>query len=449
MVKQESLEELLKKLKVHSSSEQHEKAVEFAEKVLAHNADDKEAQKAQIIALIKLERFKDCVKVFERTPKLINDFAMEYAYSLYSIDDNKKAMDVINTGLNSKSISKFKQRGLLHLKAQIAYKEEDFETAEATYMQLESGSYDIEGEEHDIMVNKLAITALAKLSSPSEDTSISAPEPGSESSHEQIFNIATAKIGEGKYSESLELLQRARELVNSSDGLSDDERASELAPILLQASFVHIVLNQPEDAAIIMKIIDPDYTSPAMTTIATNNTVVLQAAENFSNPHKVLRSFDKVQSPSYAPTAGLVRFQRRKLQRNRIILEHLVGKENAVKRAVKRHLSIFPDDYSVALLPALPTVTDPFAAAGSKFSDKKILQRLLASYRREPANIALGLACIQLLLNQAKPNYDYAAEIVDALLSNKSYPALVALASYVYIRQGRRSRAATLLASYV
>ena len=50
-------------------------------------------------------------------------------------------------------------------------------------------------------------------------------------SHEQYFNLACIKLGEGDYEAAKVLLEKAQNEVENSEDLEEDEIESELAPI--------------------------------------------------------------------------------------------------------------------------------------------------------------------------------------------------------------------------
>ena len=82
----------------------------------AANADirkskaDLNAQHAKAVALLKLDRYEDAVKVFEDVPTLQEKARFEYAYALYRSGNAVKAVEI--AGLNSES------RAMKHVLAQ-------------------------------------------------------------------------------------------------------------------------------------------------------------------------------------------------------------------------------------------------------------------------------------------------------------------------------------------
>ncbi|KAK9247953.1 hypothetical protein V1506DRAFT_530278 [Lipomyces tetrasporus] len=437
-----SLQELLEKLTVHALNDEHTFVLDLANKLLRQDPTDIKAKKAKVVALIKLDQYSEALKVFGDDELKPNELALERAYCLYRLGKLELANDLIVVAIEKGESSVVEQRGLLHLKAQIAYRLEKFADAEETYDELSRGPYLVEGEDHDVLVNVLAIQTQQRwwnlASAPAPNPTIV--------SHEQAFNMASLKIGDRQYGDALLLLKQAKELAQAIEGLSEKEVQDELYPILIQAAYVHILLGEKDEAAEILSGFDTQSISePHIKDLIVHNLLYLANVPGYddSNPHVNLRLLDSIVQSKTSGSA-YINFQRRLLHKNRLAVEYRVGKESAVKKGVKRHLDEFPEDQVIRLLTFRPAVLDPFSTGG-RYSNKNILDRALKKFSKEPSNIGLGLACVQMLIE--RNNADHAAQIVEQILSSgvPTYPGLVAVAVQLYESQGRYTKAERLL----
>ncbi|KAK9377491.1 uncharacterized protein V1513DRAFT_477049 [Lipomyces chichibuensis] len=437
-----SLQELLEKLTVHAQNDEHTFVLDLANRLLRQDPTDIKAKRAKQVALIKLDRYSEALEVFGDDELKPSELALERAYCLYRLGKLEVAKDMTESAIRSGESSVTEHRGLLHLKAQIAYRLENFADAKETYDELSKGSYLVDGEDHDVVVNILAIQAQQRwwnfASAPAPNTTVV--------SHEQAFNMASLKMGERQYGDALSLLKQAKELAQALEGLSEKELQDELYPILIQAAYVHILLGEKDEAAEILSGFDaPSISEPLIKDLIIHNLLYLANVPGYdnANPHINLRLLDSIVQTKTSESA-YINFQRRLLQKNRLAVEYQVGKETVVKKGIKRHLEEFPEDQGIRLLNFRPAVLDPFSTGG-KYSNKNILDRLLKKFLKEPSNIGLGLACIQMLME--KRNVDHAAQVVEQILASgvPRYPGLVAVAVQLYESQGRYKEAEMLL----
>ncbi|KAK9480569.1 hypothetical protein V1514DRAFT_324812 [Lipomyces japonicus] len=435
---QPSLHELVAKLSVHSKNEEHDHVLDFSNKLLRQDPSDKAALRSKAIALIKLDRYSEALDIIDNEP---SGYAFERAYCNYRLGKLGIAQDIVKATLATEK-GPFEIRALLHLEAQVQYKLENFEEAKKSYDSLSKYKYIIDGEQHDLLVNSIAIAAQqkwwGKVSSEADF--------GTVVSHEHAFNLASLKIGEKNYSDALGLLQKAKALVQSLDGLSEEDLTEELASILIQAAYVHSLLGQADEAAaILLDLNRQDTLDSTFKNLIINNLLALGSVSGYDseNPHVTLRILDSAVSSNSAPSR-YIRYQVRGLQRNRLVADYQAGKESAVKKGIKRHLEEFPEDENVRLFNFRPSIIDPFSNSG-KYSDKNILRRALKQFHQEPKNIAVALTAIQLLVELK--NIDHAAQIIERLLNSGAprLPGLVKVAVQIFELQGRHNKIAKLL----
>lgn len=103
----QSLSSLLQR----ASIDDHEEVLSSANAVLAKSKSDTHAQHVKVVALLKLDRYEDALRVFEEGGDVLKKQAsLEYAYVLYKCGRSDDAIDVV-TRLG-------RGRGASHLEAQ-------------------------------------------------------------------------------------------------------------------------------------------------------------------------------------------------------------------------------------------------------------------------------------------------------------------------------------------
>ncbi|KAK9473417.1 uncharacterized protein V1510DRAFT_414988 [Dipodascopsis tothii] len=444
-----SLTELLEQLTVHSGKEEHEHVLDVANKMLRLEAGDERAVEHKLIALIKLERYAEAVE-FAKGHELGTSLALERAYCLYQVGELAGAEALVAEALAGADART--RRGLLHLRAQVAYKAGEFATAAAAYGELGAGAIAVEHEDYDISVNEVAIAVQRALWGEADEAGAGALAVARKLargeavnlgdshgvSHEQAYNYACVLVAAEEYADGLALLKRAKALAQQLDGYTDDEIEAETLPINMQAAYVHGVLGHRDEAVAILNALDLAEDGAARV-VVTNNLLALSGVPGYDlrNPHVALRLLTAVPA---ARERALTKFQRKELARNQLTLEHLCGKENSVKKGIKRHLQAYPADKSVELISIRPGVLDPYATGG-KHTTKNLAYRVAKKYEREPTNVALGLAAVQLMMKDN--NTTGANKVLDELLklSPAQYPALRAVAGRVYQAQGHTVKA--------
>lgn len=104
----QSLSSLLQR----ASIDDHEEAIQSCDAVLAKSKNDSTAQYIKIIALLKLDRYEDALRVLEAGGDAIKKQAsFEYAYVLYKLGKLEEALQAVSQMTSS--------RGASHLEAQV------------------------------------------------------------------------------------------------------------------------------------------------------------------------------------------------------------------------------------------------------------------------------------------------------------------------------------------
>jgi signal recognition particle subunit SRP72 len=168
-----SLESLLQ-------SEDHEAIIKWCN-------TSKDSDHIKVVALLKLNRFDDAIRLCERS----NLTGLEYAYALYKSGQLERAEKVAR-GIDS--------RGGKQLLAQILYKLERFGETAKLYQELDPKDEDIE-----IRINLNA--TLAQLRWKKEQVELRDEE---HEAFETAYNAACYHIAHGELEKALRLLGKAR-----------------------------------------------------------------------------------------------------------------------------------------------------------------------------------------------------------------------------------------------
>ena len=103
----QSLNALLKRTTI----EDHSGILEACNAILKQSKGDLDSQHAKFIALLKLDRYEDALRVLEAGgDKLKQKARFEWAYALYKVGDYEQAISIANDVAN--------ERGARHVEAQ-------------------------------------------------------------------------------------------------------------------------------------------------------------------------------------------------------------------------------------------------------------------------------------------------------------------------------------------
>lgn len=90
----------------------HEEVLQACSVALSKNKSDQSARHIRVIALLKLDRYEDALRIFEAGgDDLKKRASFEYAYSLYKIGKLDESLDALSQSGN--------HRGANHLEAQV------------------------------------------------------------------------------------------------------------------------------------------------------------------------------------------------------------------------------------------------------------------------------------------------------------------------------------------
>lgn len=432
MVKKEkaTIEELFSRLEVYSEKDEHEGVLDCATRILAQNGDDETALRAKIIALVNLDKFNEAYKAFEGNRRVKEDLKLALGYVLYKLNKVEE-LEKLDTSV----------RGIQHELAQTYYKKEDFKKVHLIYKQIEKeGEPAVVNESFDISVNQSAVVAQRLLNG--QETEIK--QTAETGSYDEMFNIATAYIGIGKYDEALEWLRQAKLGCENAENLSDEEINAEVFPIMVQAAYSNQLKGDLDEAVKILEGLDlynpKSAGDAAVKNVAINNLLTMKGEDN---PHYMIRLLDSAGDYNTF-VEKQVKKQTEVLGYNRLLLHNLAGRNitSMAKKFANQHPSKAGIE-AIGLLSQLPQQADEKLSTRTK--------KLRKLYTQQPANIALGFALAQLYYNDNK--LDSATSTLEELHKNlkpinvsQAYlPGLVGALVNLFKLQGRDTAISTLL----
>lgn len=225
----------------------HEQILNAANAALKADKNDHEAEHTKVVALLKLDRFDDALRVISGGGiKLQAVCILEQAYALYKTGKLTEASDVLETrGLE--------KRSLQHVAAQVAYRAEKFHNAENIYRHLLDTQP--EDEESDLKINISAAVAQSQWTGIPSSSPAVAPE--ALDTFELCYNMACGELARGNTSVALTLLQRAAMLCDNSDELTDEDKKIELRSIRAQQAYLFAKIGKPSSALEVYEMLGP------------------------------------------------------------------------------------------------------------------------------------------------------------------------------------------------
>lgn len=236
--------------------EDHEEALSLAASAVKASKpgspEQLTAYHTKIVALLKLDRFEDALRVVSDAGSQIEELCtLESGYALYKTGQLAEVGARYPSALrNAKDLDQ--ARALSHLAAQAAYRAENFSLAAEIYGDrlLAEGRAEQWGEENDLRINLQAAYAQLEWQGNGYLVPDSRRQPGREEmeAFEAAYNAACGCIARGDLVRAAILLKRAKDLCEASEDLNDDERRLELVPIIVQQAYVSAKLGKLEDA---------------------------------------------------------------------------------------------------------------------------------------------------------------------------------------------------------
>lgn len=422
----------------NATIDDHDEVLKAANAVLKSSKGDQDALHTRVVALLKLDRFDDALRALDDGgDKLAERCVLEKAYALYKTGKLEEA---------EKLVQGAQKRGLKHVAAQVAYRGEKFEDAARLYESLASQSASIEGEENDLRINSVAADAQLEWQGKGDQVELSRKQPSREDleAFETSYNAACGCIARGDLAKGGILLKRARDLCESLDELSDDEKRAEVLPIMVQQAYVFTKLGKLEEAEALQKMISiADVPEPPSRVIAQNN--ALAASTKHDNPYMTQRIFNS--APKLSHTEKHFEHQASILERNRYAIDLLSQKYSGVAYSTSSIISKSPAPTISPYINSLAVINA--AANAHNETGKASLKAILPLLEKRPKDVGLLLVIVQLyiLTNNSGP----AISLVEAFFKRleaantpldqdvRFAPGLVALLISLYRLSGRKA----------
>ncbi|KAI2787698.1 hypothetical protein POX_f08073 [Penicillium oxalicum] len=379
----QSLSSLLQRATI----DDHEEVLKSCNEALKKSKNDQTAQHIKAIALLKLDRFDDALRVFEGAGDALKKAAaVEYAYALYKCGKLDEALDVITTCRAG--------RGAQHLEAQVTYRAEKFRRAADLYEQL----YKDEAAQHeanDLGINSWATDAQLQWKGEPEYVRHQRPSREDLESFETAYNAACLSIAKGEFAQGEVLLNRAKNICETSEDLTPEDRAAELLPIAVQYLYVLLRLGKTEQAeALLQEIAVDDIPELSTKKIARNNIVL--ARQTNVNPFILYKALHE--TPGSINNDRLFGFQDNILMGNSHATDLLVQKYDGIIRSTNKVLSKSPCPSTAANINLLSVYNAAAQAEGQ--TGQKALKKILPLLERRPKDLGLLLTVVQLYVNE-------------------------------------------------
>lgn len=232
----------------------HDEVLKLANAAIKASKNDIDAHHTRVVALLKLDRFDDALRAIAEGGHVLEaKCSFEKAYALYKTSHLQEAWETAEKAPSAQATA----RPFRHLRAQIAYRAENFPDAASIYHSLSSEKASPHGDENDIRINLLATNAQlewAGLGHRIDDGERQSSRADLES-FETAYNVACAYIARAELAKASVFLKRARDLCEASEDLSPDEKKAELLPIILQHIYVLSKLGNGSEAAALQKLV--------------------------------------------------------------------------------------------------------------------------------------------------------------------------------------------------
>ncbi|PHH51403.1 Signal recognition particle subunit srp72 [Ceratocystis fimbriata CBS 114723] len=409
----------------------HEAILDAANASLKTSKNDTFANHTRIVALLKLDRFDDVLRTVSGLGENIkSQFSLETAYAMYKLGQLDDAAQVLSTCTP-------KTEAVQQLEGQIAYRAERFEDAWKMYNSLEDGNYS-----DDLYINKTAV--LAQLGWQGKGSDCCIANPKTITAFEVAYNLACLQISKGNLMSALHLLQVSKKLCDELDDLSDEEKQSELVPILMQQVYVYSRLGFIERAKELQELLVlSDDCGEDTKSLARVNSAILSSIEA-SNRFLAQRN---IEGPiSIANGQKLFNYQLSSLRQLQLVLDLSIQKYKGTDSIAKAKSKSGP---------ATSAAVNGFAPIGvaalSWMSPEKPLAIATDLLEKRPCDVGLALTVIQLCVKEgltdvAISHMEKTLKKLDAMkeigaLQVRYSPGLIAVVVSLYKLAGRNCMA--------
>ncbi|KAL4803695.1 hypothetical protein BDV18DRAFT_144222 [Aspergillus unguis] len=428
----------LSSLLSRASIDDHEEVLRSCDAVLSKSKSDSQAQHVKVVALLKLDRYEDCLRVFEDGgDSLKKRAALEYGYALYKTGRPDEAIDIVS-GLAD-------NRGARHLEAQATYRAEKFRRTAEIYQALTRDSASTANEEHDLRINDWATDAQLQWKGHPESVRHTRPTRDDLEAFETVYNAACLSIAKGEFDQAGMLLKRAKELCRTSEDLTPEDRDAELLPIAVQQLYVLICQGKSEEAESILEEIKiRDISELSTRRIGQNNATIARGTT--ANPYALYKALHEV--PDSVDNDKLFDFQDNVITGNLHAVDLLVHKYDGIIRSTSKALSKAPYPSTEASTNLLSVYNVAAHAKGEMGAPA--LKAILSAIERRPKDFGLVLTAVQLYVNlgnttSAIATLEKSLQLLDESISEQDKeirfnPGILSVLIALYKREGRKTQ---------
>ncbi|KAL3475637.1 hypothetical protein BJX99DRAFT_229339 [Aspergillus californicus] len=427
----------LSSLLQRASIDDHEEVLRSCDAALAKSKSDFQAQHVKVIALLKLDRYEDCLRVFEDGgDNLKAKAALEYGYALYKSGNPDAAIDVVSGLVDD--------RGARHLEAQATYRAEKFLRAAELYQGLARDPTSVASEEQDLRINSWATDAQLQWKGQPEAVRHTRPTRDDLEAFETVYNAACLSIAKGEFDQAGMLLKRAKELCRTSEDMTPEDRAAELLPIAVQQLYVLICQGKSEEAKSVLEEISIKEI-PELSTrrIGQNNVTIARGTEN---PYALYKALHEV--PDSTANDKLFDYQNNTITGNLHAVDLLVHKYDGIIRATSKALSQAPYPSTEASTNLLSVYNVAAQAKGE--TGTSALKAILSAVDRRPKDLGLVLTAVQLYVSlgnttSAITTLENSLQLLEESISEQDKetrfnPGLLSVLVALYKHEGRKTQ---------
>ncbi|CAH8446727.1 unnamed protein product [Schistosoma bovis] len=262
------------------SAQAYDKIINISGKILTKYPGETKAFLCKVVALIRTEKYEDCLSFLKRNPTLSSHVIFEKAYVEYRLNRLTEAAKTLESAEANDPKAQ-------ELKAQVLYRKGDFAAAYAYLRSVIRNSQDDYSEER--LAN---LTAVAAAESCFNNTNLDLDV--NPQMYEGKFNLACYHLGRGDCHLASRLLDDAENTCNlclSEDPeLTEEEKNEELAPIRVQRAYI-LQINKEEEEAnqVYQSVIRQRASDTALLAVAANNIVCINQDQNIFDSRKRIK----------------------------------------------------------------------------------------------------------------------------------------------------------------
>ncbi|CAH8460088.1 unnamed protein product [Schistosoma turkestanicum] len=262
------------------SAQAYEKIINISGRILTNYPGEIKAFQCKVIALIRAEKYEECLSFLKKNSALINHVIFEKAYAEYRLNRLTEAAKTLEAAdVNNPKVQE--------LKAQVLYRKGDFADAYSCLRTVIRNSQDDYSEER--LTNLTAVAAAESCFN-----NINLDLDFNPQMYEGKFNLACYQLGRGDLQLAVRLLDDAENMCNlclSEDPeVTEEEKNVELAPIRVQRAYI-LQLNKKEEEAnqMYQSVIRQRVSDPALLAVAANNIVCINQDQNVFESRKRIK----------------------------------------------------------------------------------------------------------------------------------------------------------------